>query len=218
VDLNTKQKEFDDLIKRVQQLESEISESRLEHRWQPSGPYSAYEATSGFVLGVFGAAAALMVNVIGAPIAGKHPLEIIRVFLTFPLGEKALQLQSQTGGGYVVSDGMILAFGCCLYLFTGMILGIPMYIGLSRIAGKAGFFGRLSVGAIFGLVLWGINFYGILSWLQPALFQGNWILDSSLLPWWVAAGTHVVYGLTMGLLYPFGQYLPLTAPASKSTA
>lgn len=217
MDLNTKQQQFDDLIKRVQQLENEIAESRIEQKWQPAGHYAAYEATSGFVLGVFGAAAALMVNVIGAPVAGKHPLELIRIFLTFPLGEKALELQTQSGGGYVVSDGMILAFGCCLYLFTGMLLGIPTFIGLSRMAGKAGLFGRLIVGGILGLVLWGINFYGILSWLQPALFQGDWILDSKLLPWWVAAGTHVVYGLTMGLLYPFGQYLPLTAPVSKSS-
>lgn len=216
MDLTSKQQEFDNLVKRVQQLEAEIAEGKLEERWQPKGHYAAYEATSGFVLGVFGAAAALMVNVICAPIAGKPSLELIRIFLTFPLGEQALKLQSQAGGGYAVSDGMILAFGCCLYLFTGMLLGIPMYIGLSRMAGKSGVFGRMIVGAILGLVLWGINFYGILSWLQPALFQGSWILDSSLLPWWVAAGTHVVYGVTMGLLYPFGQFLPLAQANSKS--
>lgn len=67
-----------------------------------------------------------------------------------------------------------------------------------------------------GLALWGVNFYGVLIWLQPALFNGNWILDQKLLPWWVAAGTHVIYGLTMALLYPFGQYLPVaTRPTEK---
>ena len=62
---------------------------------------------------------------IGAPIAGKNPLELIRVYLTFPLGESALRLTEQPGGHYVLGDGMILAFGCCLYLFTGMLLGVP---------------------------------------------------------------------------------------------
>lgn len=215
MDLTEKQQQFDDLLKRVRQLEDEIADGRADQRWQPVGHYAAYEATSGFVLGIFGAAAALLVNVIGAPIAQKHPLELIRIFLTFPLGEQALKLQSQGGGGYVVSDGMILAFGCCLYLFTGMLLGIPTYIGLSRLAGQSGLFTRLLVGAILGFLLWGINFYGILSWLQPALFEGRWILDQQLLPWWVAAGTHVVYGLTMALLYPFGQFLPLTRSTEK---
>ena len=54
--------------------------------WQPSGYYTAYYATAGFLLGSFGAMASLLFNVIGAPIAGKSPLELIRIYLTFPLG------------------------------------------------------------------------------------------------------------------------------------
>ena len=60
--------------------------------WRATGYYSAYYATAGFLLGSFGAMASLLFNVVGAPLAGKSPLELIRVYLTFPLGEKALQL------------------------------------------------------------------------------------------------------------------------------
>ena len=60
MDAPSKQQQFDELMARVSQLESEISESRLANRWQPSGSYSMYYATSGFMLGIFGAAAALL--------------------------------------------------------------------------------------------------------------------------------------------------------------
>jgi hypothetical protein len=52
--------------------------------------YSGYYATVGFVLGGFAAMVSLLFNVIGSVVAGKYPLEIIRVYLTFPLGEKAM--------------------------------------------------------------------------------------------------------------------------------
>lgn len=82
--------------------------------------------------------ASLLFNVIGAPIAGKTPLELIRVYLTFPLGEKALELSNSGQGGYAVGDGMILAIGCCLYLATGMLLGIPVYLCLPDSRPEAG--------------------------------------------------------------------------------
>ena len=99
--------------------------------WRATGYYSAYYATAGFLLGSLGAIASLLFNMVGAPLAGKSPLELIRVYLTFPLGEKALELtHGQTA--YAVNDRVILAFGCCLYLGTGMLLGIPIYMALAR--------------------------------------------------------------------------------------
>ena len=102
--------------------------------WQPSGYYTAYYATAGFLLGSVGAMASLLFNIIGAPIAGKSPLELIRIYLTFPLGEQALLLAEPGRAGQTVSDGMILAFGCCLFLFTGMLLGIPFQLVLAKLA------------------------------------------------------------------------------------
>ncbi|MBS0260853.1 MAG: hypothetical protein JSS02_02765 [Planctomycetes bacterium] len=216
MDVSTKQQEFEALKARVDQLETELRETEATGHWPPPGFYSTYHATGGFVMGGLAAALALLVNVIGAPVAGKQSLELIRVYLTFPLGEQALQLADPTRGSNAITDGMILAFGCCLFLFTGMLLGVPLQVVLAKFNGRASLVKRLIIGAVLGLVLWVVNFYGVLSWLQPALFGGNWIVDPQYLPPWVAAGTHIVFGLSMALLYPLAQFSHLQHPAEKS--
>jgi len=58
-------------------------------------------------------------------------------------------------------------------------------------------------------VIWVINYYGILSWLQAEVIEmseENLIIHR--VPWWVAAATHLVFGWTMALVYPLGEYLP----------
>jgi hypothetical protein len=207
VDFSSKHQEFEALKAKVDQLEGELREMEVAHPWQPAGYYSAYHATGGFVLGGLAAGAALLVNVIGAPIAGKQSLELIRVCLTFPLGEQALVLADPGRGAQAVSDGMILTFGCCLFLFTGMLLGIPLQLLLAKVNGRAGLLKRLLIGAAAGIALWLFNFYAVLSWLQPLLFGGHWIVDPARLPPWVAAATHVVFGLSMALLYPLAQFV-----------
>ena len=59
-----------------------------------------------------------------------------------------------------------------------------------------------------GVLVWGVNYYLILVWLQPLLFGGRWITDNELLPWWVALSTHLVFGWTMAVISPFGEYRP----------
>jgi hypothetical protein len=208
VDFSTKHHEFEALKARVGQLEAELQDVEAQKPWQPTGTYPEYHATTGFLLGGIAAAAALLVNVIGAPIAGKHPLQLIRVYLTFPLGEQALALANPGAGDLAMSDGMILAFGCCLFVATGMLLGMPFQLVLSSCNGKSTAAKRLAIASGLALVLWLFNFYAVLSWLQPLLFGGNWIVDSNILPPWVAAGTHLVFGWTMALLSPLGQFLP----------
>src|SRR5208282_5375551 len=122
------------------------------------------------------------------------------VYLTFPLGEPALR----------VDGGVTLAIGCCLYLATGMLLGIPFHLVLSRWFPRSAFVTRFAVVSALALALWLVNFYGILSWLQPMLFGGRWIVD--LIPWWVAALTHLVFGWTMLLVQPLGVYVPSSLP------
>jgi hypothetical protein len=216
VDFSSKHQEFETLKARVAQLEAELREVEAGRPWQPAGAYPAYDATAGFVLGGLAAASALLVNVIGAPIAGKQSLELIRVYLTFPLGEQALVLAEPGRAGQALGDGMILAFGCCLFLFTGMLLGIPMQVALARFEGEAKLFKRLLIGTVMGIALWLVNFYLVLSWLEPLLFGGNWIVDPRYLPPWVAAGTHVVFGLTMAALYPLAQFVRSRNPAEKA--
>ena len=215
----TKETELERLRARAAQLEAEIAKETAEKGWRPSGYYTAYYATGGFVLGMFGAMASLLFNVVGAPIAGKTPLELIRVYLTFPLGEKALELSGSSPGVYAVGDGVILAIGCCLYLGTGMLLGIPVYLALTRFASKGGLFGRLLVATAVSLAIWAFNFYAVLSWLQPLLVggdPGNWITNPKFLPWWVAASTHVVFGWTIALTVFMG-YVHSLSQAPKGT-
>ncbi len=214
MDKPEKQAELQQLKDRVEKLESEIEQSRPVTHWQPSGYYTAYYATSGFLLGIFGAMASLLVNVVGAPLAGKSPLELICVYLTFPLGEKALGLADSAQNVYAVSNGLILTIGCCLYLATGMLLGVPFYVALTRLTQNSSVAMRYVVAAVLSLLVWLVNFYGILSWLQPALFGGNWIVEQ--VPPWVAAVTHLVFGMTIALLYPLGQFVPYQRPTEKS--
>lgn len=223
MDFSSKHHEFEALKARVRQLEDELQgvenelhEVELQKPWQPAGSYPAYHATTGFLLGGLASGAALLVNVIGAPIAGKHPLQLIRVYLTFPLGEKALALADAANPSQTVSDGMILAFGCCLFIATGMLLGMPLQLGLSHFNGKATLAKRLAIASVLALLLWVFNFYAVLSWLEPLLFEGNWIVDPQYLPVWVAAGTHLVFGWTMALLYPLGQFIPYQTAAERS--
>ena len=196
--LDEKQARLAKLKEEVARLEAELASSEGP-RWRGGRYYTAYYATTGFVLGMFAASVSLLFNVIGASVVGRHPLELIRVYLTFPLGERALQLES----------GVTLAIGCCLYLGTGMLFGMIIHLILTRLAhGQADFpiARRFLVTTNAGIFLWLVNYYGILSWLQPLLFGGNWIVER--VPWWVGALTHLSFTWTMAVLYPLGLYEP----------
>ena len=209
-----KLQELTELHERMQRLESDLATEETLGQWPPKGFYLEYYATTGFLLGIFGAMASLLANIIGAPIAGKSPLELIRVYLTFPLGARALELASQQTDVYVIGDGVMLAIGCCLYLATGMLLGVPFFIALARLTiGKSTAY-RLLVATVLSLVLWLVNFYGILVWLQPALLGGNWITYPAILPIWVAAVTHLIFGWTLALAYPLGRFQPYLQPST----
>ncbi len=217
MDVEAKLEELETLQARVVRLESEITAARS-RTWRATGYYTGYYATAGFMLGSLAAIISLLFNVIGAPLAGKSPLELIRVYLTFPLGEQALKL-THGQHAYAVSDQVILAFGCCLYLGTGMLLGIPVYMALARFAASGGLAKRLLVASVVSLLIWAIMFYGILSWLQPLLVEGepgNWITNTAYLPWWVAAATHLVFGWSIALLYPLGEYQPYRPPSEAA--
>lgn len=202
---NARLRELEELRNRVAKLEREVQPPANE--WQADQFYTAYYATTGFMLGIFGATTSLLFNVVGSLIVGQHPLKLIQVYLTFPLREKALSTEFDTG--------MALAIGCCLYLGTGMFLGIPVHIILGKFANRAGVISRLIVASIFGLALWVVNFYVILSWLQPLLFGGNWIVEQ--VPWSVGMLTHLVFAWTMAVVYPLGAYVPYRRQSQQSS-
>lgn len=205
-DQQSKQQQLAALKSQVAALEADLAASPELDQWNHDQFYGTYYGTVGFVYGGIAAMVSLLLNVVCAPIAGKDPLEIIRVYLTFPLGQRALELATESGNQHVVSDGMILALGCCLYIGTGMVLGVLFHWVICRFALTKSVAVRLMWGTGLAVVVWLVNFYGILSWLQPALFKGNWITDTKILPWWVALSTHLVFGWTMALMAPLGAF------------
>jgi len=205
--LEEKRRELQELRKRVRVLEDELTAEGNDSPWRATGYYTAYHATAGFVLGAVAALASLAFNVVGSFLFGKHPLELIRVYLTFPMGEKALDLNA-------VDNGVILAVGVCLYLVTGMLYGIVFQLVLTRFASQASIPVRLVVVSVLSLAIWLVNFYGVLSWLQPLLLGGNWIVEQ--VPVAVAALTHLIFGWTMLLVSGLGRYTPYRLQTERS--
>ncbi len=209
--LAAKRAELARLQTEAAKLEAEIdAAAEGQADWSGRGYYLTYYATAGFFLGMVAALTSLVFNVVGASVAGENPLQLIKVYLTFGLGEKALDPN--------LDSGVALAIGCCLYIATGMLLGIVFHVVLTRFAAKSGLLGRLACASAVAIAIWLINFYLLLSWIQPLLFGGNWITstDPVYLPWWVAASTHLVFGWTMALIYPWGLFQPYRLQTEQS--
>lgn len=207
--LEAKRAELAELASRQRALEAELRAAEAAQRFEAPPFYAAYYATTGFMLGLLGAMASLLANVIGASAMKLHPLQIIRVYLTFPLGDKALSPEMNTG--------LALAIGCCLYLGTGMLLGVPVFLALARFAPRRTLVGRLLVGTIAALAIWVVNYYVVLSWLQPTLIEmseENLIVNK--VPWWVGCLTHLVFGWTLALVFPWGEFRPYRRPTEQA--
>lgn len=153
--------------------------------WPPAGYYLLWHVMVGMMLGLVGALVSLVANMVGAPLFGKPALELIRIYLTFPMGERALH----------ADDGVILFVGCVLYLCTGAVYGSMFHVVMSSLFNEASAVKRFVIATVIGLLLWVINFYLILSWLQPLLLGDNWIVR--LVPIWVAVLTHLAFAWTM---------------------
>lgn len=194
MDLQTKLTELQRLEAETEKVRGEIYAATHPTAWAPKEYYTMFHILAGMILGIIGAGSSLLFNVIGSLVFGQHPLQLIRVYLTFPLGEAALTLDS----------GFALASGCCLYLATGAVYGIVFHLVMSRFFAESSAVKRFEVGTAMGVALWLINYYGVLSWLQPALFGGNWIVQ--LVPWWVAAITHLVFAWTLLLIDRWGHF------------
>ena len=194
---NESQQELKRLQERVAELESEVRAQKPSSWKRETVPfYPTYLAWAGAVLGMIGAVASLLVNVVGSLAVGQHPLKLIQIYLTFPLGEKALDAGLDTG--------IVLAVGCCLYILTGAVLAIPIQLILVRFFPAAKLSLRLGIATVIGLLLWAVNFYLLIAWLQPSLFGGNWIVE--MVPPWIGAITHLVFAWVVAALSPWGTF------------
>ena len=184
---------------RVEQLENEMA-AQVPLTFGPKDYRLGYYATTGFLLGSFGACTSLLANVIGSVYLShftgeaQHPLRLIQVYLTFPMGEQALKADT----------GLLLTIGCVLYIGTGMLYGTFFQVVLSRFFPNSTVPARLVICSLLALAIWIVNYYVVFSWLQPLMFGGDWIV--AMVPAWVAAATHLVFGWTMAIVYPLGEF------------
>jgi len=198
-DPSEKRADLERIYEEARRLEAELAgeeAARLKATWPPAGYYTPFHVLVGAMLGFVGASSSLLFNVVGSLLSNRHPLELIRVYLTFPLAEQALKMDS----------GVALGIGTCLYLVTGSGYGVLFHLVMSRWFPKAARGRRFAVATAIGLGLWIVNFYGVLSWLQPMVFGGNWIVR--MVPFWVAASTHLVFAWTMLLIEQWGEFIP----------
>ncbi len=197
MDERTRQQLIDQHREAIQNLESPpATESQGETSWPPDRFYLLWHIVVGMALGGAGSLVSLVANIVGAPLFGRHPMELIRVFLTFPMGERALN----------VEQGFVLMVGCVLFLATGAVFGVLIHLVLSVYFREAATGRRFVVATVIGLALWVINFYLILSWLQPLLLGGNWVVQ--MIPPWVGALTHLAFAWTVAAGQVLGRFEP----------
>jgi hypothetical protein len=194
VDRETRRRRIEEHREAIRRLEETAADEIV--GWPPHGYYLLWHVAFGLMIGALGALVALAANAAGAPLFGRRPLELIRVFLTFPMGQRALDAE----------PGLVLSVGCTLYLLTGALLGVAYHLGMSLWFAGAPPSRRIAVTVAFGLGLWIVSFYMVLSWLQLLLQGDDWIVR--LVPWWVAALTHLAFAGTMYVAETWGRFEP----------
>ncbi len=194
MDTQDRQRLIAEHLEAIRELESRAAAETEGKTWPPDGFYLLWHVVIGLMLGALGSVVSLIANVVGAPLFGRHPLELIRVYLTFPMGERALE----------VADGAILTIGCVLYLATGALFGILFHLGWTVWFAQASRMKKIAVATGVGLALWIVNFYLVLSWLQPLLLGDNWIVR--LVPPWVGALTHLAFAWTIAAGEVWGRF------------
>jgi hypothetical protein len=133
----------------------------------------------------------------------QDPLRFLRVYGTVFLGANALTTDE-------LDFFMLVAV---VHFSVGAAGGAVFHVLVNRWVPDRPLV-QIGLGAAYGLLMWVVNFYGILVWLQPRLVGQAYVLD--LMPAWVAALTHVIYGLTLGVLQPLGRFVPYRATESSA--
>jgi len=196
---------LDEHLEAIRQLEMPDTDATEGPDWPPNQYYLLWHVVIGMLLGGFGALVSLLANAAGAPLFGQPALQLVRVYLTFPMGERAL----------VADQGLVLFVGCTLYIVTGALYGIGFHLIMSLRFADASRAKRFVIATMIGIGLWIINFYLILSWLQPVLLGGNWIVR--LVPAWVGLSTHLVFAWAMLIGETWGRFEAHKSPGRRAT-
>ncbi len=183
----------------IAELESKIEGSApapAAAPWPPPGFYLTFYVVVGTILGVLGSLASFLFNVFGSLMVNQDPYQILRVYGTVFLGQEALTTDN-------LNFFMLVAI---VHFSVGAMAGAVFHVAINRYFPNATGVQQIGLGAAYGLLMWIVNFYLVLWWLEPALVGQAYVLE--LMPFWIAALTHVVYGVTLGVLQPLGQFSP----------
>jgi hypothetical protein len=198
----------DEIIREIQRhrsaliaLESQLAEPATTH-WPPVGFYLTFYVVAGTTIGILGSLTSFIFHVLGSLMVNQDPLMFLRVYGTVFLGPWAL----------TTDDLNFFMLVAVVHFSLGAIAGAVFHVLVNRfVPDRTGL--QIGLGVLYGLLMWIVNFYLILSWLQPRLVGEAFVLE--LMPAWIAALTHVIYGLTLGLLQPLGRFVPYR-PAVQS--
>ena len=125
----------------------------------------------------------------------QNPLLFLRVYGTVFLGPRALTTE-------YLNFFMLVAV---VHFSVGASAGAVFQVFISRfVPDRPGL--QIVLGGVYGLLMWVVNFYVVIAWLQPRLFGEALVLK--LMPVWIAALTHLIYGLTLGVLQPLARFVP----------
>ncbi len=189
----------------VAELESRIAASGVRpvaSPWPPVGFYFTFYIVAGAILGILGSLASFLFNVFGSILVGQDPYYFLRVYGTVFLGDAALKTDD-------LNFFMLVAV---VHFSVGALAGAIFNVWFNRFGPHSA--GRqILFGGLYGLLMWVVNFYLVLRWLEPALVGHAYVLQ--LMPAWVAALTHVVFGLTLGVLQPLGRFVPYRTAESQ---
>ena len=197
--------------KALEDLETKLRGVEREERdriWFPRGFYTAYYVLSGMVLGVVASWLTLILNVAGAHLAGEEPLKLLKVYSTILGG-------ARTAGS---AEAVVLIFALGVHTLTGAVCGAPIHVVYSRFFTDQKLPQRLITGLVLGVVMWLVNFYGILSWFQPLILgeETSYIVQN--IPAWVALLSHVAFTEAVVLLQPLAVFNARNYPRAAASA
>jgi hypothetical protein len=170
-------------------------EPSVRSAWPPVGFYMTYYVVAGTLIGILGSLASFLVNVVGSLVVNQDPLRILRVYGTVFLGERAL----------TTSDLNFFMLVAVVHFSVGAVAGAVFHVVVNKFVPDRPLL-QITLGGAYGLCMWLVNFHLILVWLQPRLVGAPYVLE--LMPTWIAVLTHLVYGLTLGVLQPLGRFEP----------
>lgn len=194
MDAPTRKRLIEEHLDAIRDIEAQTVPEGEAQSWPPDRFYLLWHVVIGMMLGALGALVSLASNVLAAPLFGQRRFELIRVYLTFPMGARALEIE----------EGSLLMIGSVLYIVTGALYGILFHLVWTLYLRQASRGRKLLYATLMGLAIWIVNFYLVLSWLQPMMLGDNWIVR--LVPLWVGALTHLAFAWTIAVGEIWGKF------------